>query len=159
MDNQPPLPEKTRRPWSVRAVNWLLLAQTAVLLSLAIWQSITAYADLSLLPETAVFGSISSLFADAAALTAVTLLLLFTMLAFTRLWQQGWGYAMLVQGLILAFTLVQHFRRPELYTYPLMLFSIFMVIYLHHPDLQLTFQVRVAPPEEGDLAYEGSADE
>lgn len=132
-------PNPSRRPWSVRAIGWLLLGQTAILLMLAIWQAAEAYEAVA--GETALLNQLVLLM-HALTLAAVFLLLLFTLLAFGRLWPRGWGYAMLAQGLMLALTLAQHFRGREFYTHHIMLFSIFMAIYLHHPDVQATFQVR-----------------
>lgn len=140
--------ESSKRPWAVRAVGWLLLLQATLLVTLIIWQILEASEDLTTLPETAVFTYIIGILAGSLALAAVVILIGFTLLAYARLWTQGWGYAMLVQGLLLAITLVHHYRGPDFYVYPLMLFSIFMVIYLHHPEIQDTFQVRVLPVEE-----------
>lgn len=144
-----PTPAPTRRPWSVRAIAWLLLGQAALFLTLTIWQATEAHE--AVLAETALVNQLALLL-HTLTLTAVFLLLLLTLLAFGRLWPRGWGYAMLVQGLSLALTLAQHFRGREAYTHPLMLLSIFMVIYLHHPDVQATFQVRPTQTDNGEEA-------
>ncbi len=132
-------PNPSRRPWSVRAIGWLLLGQAVLFLALAIWQATEAYEAVA--GETALLNQLVLLM-HAFTLAAVFLLLLLTLLAFGRLWPRGWGYAVLAQGLMLALTLAQHFRGRELYTHHIMLFSIFMTIYLHHPDVQAAFQIR-----------------
>ncbi len=145
MTQLPPTP--VRRPWSVRAITWLLLGQATLLLTLAVWQAIEAYE--SVIAATALLNQLILLL-HTLTLTAVFLLLLVALLAFGRLWPRGWGYAMLAQGVSLALTLAQHFRGREAYTHPLMLLGIFMVIYLHHPDVQATFQVRPTQTDNGE---------
>lgn len=138
---------KIKRPWSVRAISWLLLGQTAVLAVLVAWRVTVIYLETEfdvdvMLPRLAV------LLPSSMALAAVAALALFAALAFFRFWRQGWAYAMLVQGLLLATMLVDHFRGSSFYVYPLMLYGIVMVIYLHHPDVQAAFEVRVVPDED-----------
>lgn len=60
-------------------------------------------------------------------------------LGFFRRWQYAWSYASFMQGLILLISLILYFGTRPVYVYPLMAFSIFLVIYLHQVDVQLTF--------------------
>lgn len=63
---------------------------------------------------------------------------------FWRLWPIGWSLAMLVQGFNLTVALILYFTSRPFYTYTLMLFTVLLVIYLYHSDIQNTFQTRTA---------------
>ncbi|HEX6383665.1 MAG TPA: hypothetical protein VF177_03245, partial [Anaerolineae bacterium] len=71
---------------------------------------------------------------------------------FFGLWRNAWLNATLVQGLTLLVALVMyaHAQGERFYVFLMMVYGIFMVVYLHHPDVQATFQPKVAPgrPEE-----------
>ncbi|MCI0397436.1 MAG: hypothetical protein L0322_21215, partial [Chloroflexi bacterium] len=69
-------------------------------------------------------------------------------LGFLGLWRTGWPNAMLVQGLSLLLTLILYFREGPVYIYGLMLYSILMVVYLHHPEVQEAFKTKLAVEAE-----------
>jgi hypothetical protein len=61
---------------------------------------------------------------------------------FLGLWRTGWPTAMLLQGLCLLVALGLYLRTAPPYALGLMSYSILMVIYLHHPEVQQAFQTK-----------------
>jgi hypothetical protein len=139
------------RPWAVKALTILLFIQAAGMLAASVYNFLTLDLDTAGLPVSWL-ALITSLLANSMIFAALALLALLASLAFFGLWRSGWLVAMLAQGLTLAVALILYFRGHYGYVYLVMLYAIFMVLYLHHPDVVATFHV--APtrsmPEEGD---------
>jgi len=122
-----PTPITNARPWAVTAIGWLLLIETAGLLALTVVNFPNA---------VAVAGAALAALGLAAAI------------GFARLRRGGWVNAVLLQGGGLALALLLYFRARVAYSYPMMLFGVLMVLYLHQADVQAAF--RLAPgPEQG----------
>lgn len=148
MEPEPPRTDpaalEEKRPWSVKAVTWLLLLETAAFVIIAAihWLELNL-AQISLV--AALGGQMLSTLAGAVAFSALAFIGLLAIASFVRLWQSGWLYAMLGQGLTLAFMLTQTFRELHFYTYGLMAYAVVMVVYLHHPDIQAAFHLKQTP--------------
>jgi hypothetical protein len=152
------LPEKQAaptesRPWPVKAITLLLFLQTAGLLTIAAYN----FNRLDLSAATtplAILLLVLSVLTSSIAFSALALLNVVAAVSFLGLWRTGWSNAMLVQGMTLLVALVLYFRgggtrAPHpFYIYFLMVYGIFMVIYLHHPDVQAAFHVR---PSSADV--------
>lgn len=137
------------RPWPVKALTVLLFVQSIGLLVLAIHSFITL--DLGGAPAAETL--LALLFGAAAgslALSALSLLALVAAMGFFGLWRTAWLNGMVVQGLMLFIALVIYFRGERFYTFLMMFYGIFMVVYLHHPDVQATFRVNVTPDGRED---------
>jgi hypothetical protein len=140
----PTLLTAEERPWPVKALTVLLFVQSVGLLTLAVYNFITLDLGQALVTETL----IALLFGTAAgslAFSALSLLALVAALGFFGLWRTAWLNGMVVQGLMLFIALVMYFQGERLYTFVMMVYGIFMVIYLHHPDVQATFRPNVTP--------------
>jgi len=132
------------RPWPVKALTVLLFVQFIVLLTLAAHNFISLDVGEGPAAETL----LALLFGAAAgslALGALSLLALVAAMGFFGLWRTAWLTSMVVQGLMLFISLVMYFQGERFYTFLMMFYGIFMVIYLHHPDVQATFRVNVTP--------------
>lgn len=145
---EPEVVEASLRPWAVKAITWLLFGQTAVLLAITLYTFLRiddvvlpqADADqiialLSLLNMPIVFGS----------LTLLTLLSAFSFLGLRPI---GWSISMMVQGFILIVTLILFSFTAPFYIYLLMGYAVFLVLYLHHPDVEAAFHVKDTPNGE-----------
>jgi hypothetical protein len=134
--------EASLRPWAVKAITWLLFGQTAVLFGMAVYTLLQLddftlpHADMSqiiavltLLNMTIVFGSLA-------------LLVLAAAFSFLGLWRGGWSISMMAQGLILIVTLILFSFTAPFYVYLLMGYAVFLVLYLHHPDVEAAFHVK-----------------
>lgn len=136
------LPEaQESRPWAVKALTLLLFTQAAVLFGIAVYSFITLDLPPAVSPER-LFAAILTTFTSSILFTALALLALLAAMAFLGLWRAGWSVAMLAQGLVLSVALIVHFRTADFYIYPLMVYTIFLVIYLYHPDVQDAFHIR-----------------
>jgi hypothetical protein len=63
-------------------------------------------------------------------------------IGFLRLWSSAWLNAMLVQGLSLAVAIGLYVGPQPPYVYAVMLYSIFMVAYMHYYDVRVTFHTQ-----------------
>ncbi len=75
----------------------------------------------------------------------LALVMLFTALAFFRLARRAWLMALGIQGVVLSIALVLYTHSRPPYLYLLMVFSIYIVIYLHYYEVQLPFQYEDQP--------------
>ncbi|MCK6624239.1 MAG: hypothetical protein L6R45_03565 [Anaerolineae bacterium] len=82
----------------------------------------------------------------------LALLALLAALGFFRLWRAAWIMAMLTQGLSLLTALLLYFNQRPSYVYVIMLYSIFLVIYLHTAEVSTTFEPAATLIEEEDEA-------
>ena len=137
---------QAERPWPVRLLTLLLLVQAAGF-SLATWQRVGGFA-LDALTWAMVWTAVTNILSSALAYIVLGMGALLTALLFWLLWRQAWALAILLQGLTLLVVLVEYGRDPTLATYPLMAFAVFMVIYLHNPDIRTTFAPPSLPDEE-----------
>lgn len=146
-----PSPRRQAIPWPVRALALLLLVQTAVNLGLGIYNhsAFPLTVQMSAAPtlSAAVFLLISFV-TTSFSYYLVALLAFLACLGFARLWQPAWLLAVSVQGLALLFALINYFGPRPLYVYALMASAIFMVVYLHHPDVQTAFAEH--PPDAAE---------
>lgn len=133
------------RPWPVRILTILLFVQALGLVGLSIYsfdQSLIQGADevrtvltfLTGIPRTLAFGSLG-------------MLAIFAGIGFLWIWRTGWPTAMLVQGLGLLVSLGLYLRSSPPFIFGLMSYCILMVIYLHHPEVQLAFQTKKTQEE------------
>jgi len=132
------------RPWPVTALGLFLLLQTTGLLGLAAFEWLA--------PEILsgdLAANLSSLLGVLYLLLAI--LALISALGFFRLWLKSWLTAMLLQGLCLIVALIFYFQgRPD-YTFSLMAYAVFMVVYLNHYEVREAFHARkllMVDPEE-----------
>jgi hypothetical protein len=132
------------RPWPVTTLGLFLLLQTAGLLALAAFE---------LLAQEILSGDLT---ANLSSLLGVLYLLLAVLafisaLGFFRLWLNSWLTAMLLQGLCLIIALILYFQgRPD-YTFGLMAYAVFMVVYLNHYEVRDAFHAHkllMVDPEE-----------
>lgn len=163
--------QRRKRPWSVTAVGILLILQAIffllvfpVLVGIEIYNQPEArlswlfFGDGSLVPPQIEVVDISKLeflldfstmrvlipgrVFTSLAFYFLALPLLVTGFLFLRLWRHAWTLAVLLEGLLLAFSLVVYFNFNHPYVYPLMISGIFMIFYLNYYEVQLTFQNR-----------------
>ncbi len=87
-----------------------------------------------------------SYYVPSAVFLILGLIALLDSLEFMRMKPRAWATALLVQGISLFISLIYYFNGKPGYIYGLMAFCIFMVLYLHHYDIQVHFQMR--PPDE-----------
>jgi hypothetical protein len=129
------------RPWPVRLIALLLFFQALGLISLSIYN----FDQATLQDNNDLFQIILISFTVLNQTLAFAILGLLTIVAgFGFLWlaRTGWLTAMLVQGLVLLSAITIYLRGGLPYTFGLMGYSIFMVVYLHHPDVVQAFQTK-----------------
>jgi len=136
--------QRPRRPWPVTAVAWLLLLEAAGFLAIAALYVRTWAVRLAFMPEQWAEQRFIGLYGVLFCLLAV--LAVTSAYGFFRLARGAWTSAVLVQGLSLALALVQYFGGRPVFVYPVMLYGIFMVLYLHQADVHAAFQPPPEPP-------------
>lgn len=143
-------PARPRRPWSVTTLGILLFGQAGVLL----WAGLNSATSLYLLlmvgrEAAAEWGGWGASVQRGAWLSLLSTLSLLPLAALTLLAASGllrlrptaWLYAMFVQGVILATTLVFYVNgEPDYLT---MAFSVFIVFYLNYDEIQQIFRALV----------------
>ena len=123
-------------PWTVKAISWLLGVETAVYIGLAVYH----WLNTGPFDPQQFLQLLWQVVATSGLLSTAALLCLLATFFFWRLMRIGWGIAMLAQAVSLVISLLQYYSNLQFYTYFMMLFAIFMVVYLHHPDVQAAFQ-------------------
>jgi hypothetical protein len=147
---EPEVIEASVRPWAVKAITWLLFGQTAVLFGTAVYTFLQlesmplTEADISQILALLTFLNMPIVFASLA------LLVLVAAFSFLGLWRGGWSISMLAQGLILIVTLILFSLTAPFYIYLLMGYAVFLVLYLHHPDVEAAFHIKEVP--NGEIA-------
>ena len=126
------------RPWAVTAIGRLLGLQGLSLLVLA-WLNAPTNSNPQL--------SESWL---ALSFTLMAVFALLSSLSFLRLGVSARNRAMLLQGFSLALALFHYLGERPAFTYPVMVYGIFMVLFLQHPDVRAAFPYDQAS-EEGQL--------
>jgi hypothetical protein len=139
---EPEVVEASLRPWAVKAITWLLLGQAAVLFGMAIYSFLQL--DTITLPDAEVGQIIAllSLLNMTIIFSSLALLVLVAAFSFLGLWRGGWSISMLAQGLVLLVTLILFSFTAPFYVYLLMGYAVFLVLYLHHPDVEAAFHVK-----------------
>lgn len=143
-ENNPPvemLDAGDARPWPVKILTILFFIQALGLIGLAIFNF-----DQSVILEEADFGQVLLIVLtslnQALAFGTLSLLAIVAGFAFLGLWKTGWLTGMLLQGLVLLVAIGLYIRGGPIYVFGLMSYSILMVIYLHHPEVQQAFQTK-----------------
>lgn len=115
------------RPWAVTAIGRFLALQGLGLLFLA-WLNAPSSSSPTLNESwLSISFSLMGLFA------------LLSSLSFLRLAGSARNRAMLVQGFSLALALLLYLGERPAFTYPIMVYGIFMVLYLQHVDVRAAF--------------------
>jgi hypothetical protein len=140
---------RNKRSWPVTILALLLAFQGFAILFLAIYQ--LALMDLSLLLKPMVLFEEYSLTVERVAFWGLGMLGLIACIGFLRIWSFAWILAIAQQGFILTLAIILYFQERPIYIYPLMAFSIFMVIYLHYSDVMATFRTRPITEEWGGI--------
>ncbi len=116
-----------QRPWPVTACGRLLALEGLGLLALA-WLNAPESARPSLGESWL-----------ALTLAFLGLLALLTSLSFLRLRARARDRAMFLQGITLSLALFFYLGEGPAFIYALMFYSLFMVLYLQHPDVRVSF--------------------
>jgi len=132
------------RPWPVTALGLLLLVQALALLGIGAGQLLAASWKLGITLET-VAGELPHALRG-IFFVALALLALLVAINFFQLRRRAWMSAMLVQGLGLLLALGVYLRdnpgsHPH-YSYVMLLYGLFMVIYLNYGEVQAAFRPR-----------------
>jgi len=135
--------------WPIRSISLLLIVQAVGLLSYNIYQ-IAQFEweqeiyDVSFSTEFLYAGTIALIFAP------IAIMLFFVALGFSYRRPVAWLAAMMLQGLILLSCLIFYFLPDDKYShdwiYPIMLYTILMVLYINARDIRLIFQKRDRKP-------------
>ncbi|MCB8944194.1 MAG: hypothetical protein H6658_10610 [Ardenticatenaceae bacterium] len=130
----------TPRTGAIRIATWLLFGQSLALLALGILNFLHLGIGANLTAEEA----IGLLFNDLTGSIIFIALACISLVAAINFWRMdtvAWTMGNLAQGLILLSALIIFFEGiMALYAYAMMAYGIFMVIYLHLPDIIGTFQ-------------------
>lgn len=129
------------RSWPVRAIGVLLVAQAASLCvpifrqaSLVVWSNVRMRGAVPEgLPEA---GYVTVFFGAPAALAVLAALVFFV------LYRRGWLLAMMVQSLTLLACLGLYFRDDPAYIYPIMVYSVLMVLFLNSSEVRVMLHSR-----------------
>jgi hypothetical protein len=152
LTQSPPLSAPAAKPRSgpVTVLGLLLLLQAVGLFDLGLF-FFTRGLGLrrSLIVEMLITEPINAL-AMGIIFIPLALLALLAALGFFRLWRAAWMMAMLTQGLSLLTALLLYFNQRPGYVYVIMLYSIFLVIYLHTAEISTTFEPAATLVEEED---------
>ncbi len=140
-----PLPAKSRS-WPVRATAVLLLLQAIGLGGYSVYR--ITHLDWSFLPQEAeiiqdamTFGYIEAILL-VAMFIPLALLALVAAVGFVFLFRIGWLLGAIAQGLILLACLNLYFQYRPIFIYPIMVYSIIMVLYLNSFEVRIAFQPR-----------------
>ena len=137
----PPLQSPSRtRPWAVTASALLLLLQGVSFFVFGLFHFTALNLDRAQPVEVLIFQLLDNLL-PGSVFAPLALLALWASIGFIRLWRRAWLDAMLVQGLSLLLALIIYFNQEQVFVYVIMIYGIFMVIYLHTPDIELAFRV------------------
>ncbi len=140
-----PLPAKSRS-WPVRATAVLLLLQAIGLGGFAVYR--ITQLDWRFLEQGITQESITPEYVDAILLVAMfiplALLALVAAVGFVFLFRIGWLLGAIAQGLILLACLNLYFQHKPVFVYPIMVYSIIMVLYLNSFEVRIAFQPRRA---------------
>ena len=142
-----PMPPTTQRARPVTVVGLLLLAQSWGLLGfgpalIALFgQSEASSPVFELISQGRTF-SLGRGIGTSVVFMPLCVPALVAGVGLLRLRQSAWTLAMLTQGLTLTMALVIYSRQEPIYIYPLMIYSIVVILYLNYNDVQIAFQPR-----------------
>jgi hypothetical protein len=142
--------------WRIRAVGLLLFGQAAALVfaalyngSLVNWAAETENFTTNMTLMDAL-GLLSSRAIDAISLAglflATAVLCFLAGLGFLILWRGGRILAIAAQGIVLGVCLYFYFRQSTSVIYPIMVYSVILVLYLNSFTVQAAFHNRSQPP-------------
>jgi hypothetical protein len=132
------------RPWPVTVLGLLLLLQALGLLTIGFYM-------LALLSDLVQTRPVQPATIPALVFTFLAPLALWASVGFLRRWRSAWLNAMLLQGLCLMIALAVYFSENKpAYGYVVMAYSVYMVIYLNHYQVQEAFRTKPALEEEGE---------
>lgn len=142
--------------WAVRALTLFLFLETLLLAALGAGGLYVGFLQTQPQPLPAFLTGFSeqvlaALVLGGLALGAVAVPALIAAVMFLLQRRIGWTLATTVQSLVLAIGIALFFFGERLLTFAIMGIGIFMVAYLHHPDVQTTFQTRPVRIPESDL--------
>lgn len=142
-DNSPAPPQilPQTRPWAVTASALLLLLQAVSFFVFGLFHFRELNLDWGQPVEDLIFQLLHNLL-PGAIFAPLALLALWASIGLMRLWRRAWLVAMLVQGLSLLLALIIYFNQEQAFVYVIMIYGIFMVVYLHTPDIELAFRAR-----------------
>jgi hypothetical protein len=134
----------------VTALGLLLLLQALAFLGIGTLQLLSASLQLGITPDTVIRELPHAL--RGTLFMALALLALLASISFLRLRRAAWVSAMLVQGLSLLLALGVYLRdhpgsRLYHYSYLMMIYGLFMVVYLNYEPVQAAFRARPETPE------------
>lgn len=144
--------KSSKRSWTVTILAFLLTIQGLGMLALASYHLTLVNLSLVITP-----GELLTEFPVAMtglAFYGLGLLGLLASLGFFRLWPFAWVLAITQQGLNLTVAISLYFQNKPFYIFPMMLYSILMVIYLHYSDIIATFRTRPVTEEWGGIDEE-----
>ena len=143
-----PPPAKSRS-WPVRATAVLLLLQAIGLAGYSVYR--ITHLDWSFLPREAEViqdamtpGHIEAILLGAVMFMPLALLALVAAVGFVFLFRIGWLLGAIAQGLILLACLYLYFHYRPIFIYPIMVYSIIMVLYFNSFEVRVAFQPRRA---------------
>ena len=139
--------------WQIRAVGLLLLLQALGLVGAAFYTSaqidwVAETAPLSMdMPQDQILAILSSRAMDTLVVSGFYLfgavLAAAAAIGFFFLWRLGWLLAIFTQGMVLLVSLIFYFRWKPPVVYPVLLYSIILVLYLNSFGVQAVFHDRV----------------
>lgn len=154
MTNLTQSPTVKERVWPIRALGWLFLLQTAILIGVGLYYLVYGspsndFQTLFTYNPTLVSSGQQIQVIYKYTLFPLGIITLVASIGFFQRWAIAWMYAMLAQGLILTTNLAQYFYAEP--NYPSMLFSTFLVLYLNYADGQANLQGKSIEAEEKGL--------
>ena len=127
--SSPPL-----RPLTIKITTWLLFLQALALLTLGMLNLINLNLNANPTPEETI-GIIFRGLTGGIIFIALACIGLTATFNFWRMDQLAWTMGMLTQGLTLLTALIIFLQgNTDIYSYTMMAYGVFMVIYLHMPD-------------------------
>lgn len=142
--------------WAVRALTWFLFLQTVFWFALGAALIYLVYVQVQpavALPEVLILSESEMLVwaTMGVGLVVTAVLTLAAAISFMFHWRVGWRLAVLAQVLSLLGGVGLFFYGDRWLTFVLLGVGIFMVTYLHHPDVQTTFQTRPTPTRRAEV--------
>ena len=132
---------KEPRSWPIKATAWFLFGQAVALLTLGVLNLLDLGVGANLSPDEALNVFVQGL-TGGIIFIALACICLVAAFNFWRVDNIAWTMGMLAQGLLLLTALIIYFEKgAQIYAYTMMAYGIFMVIYLHLPDIIGTFRL------------------
>ncbi|KAA3645046.1 MAG: hypothetical protein DWQ07_16780 [Chloroflexi bacterium] len=135
-----PRAEKRPRPWAVTAAALLLLLESTGLIALTVHDYPAPESIDFQVNSIGGFFDLMNVILSPLTYGWLGLLGLLAFIGLLQMRSRAWTTAMFVQGGVLLSALILYLRSNPPFTYPMMLFGIFMVFYLHYNDVQSEFR-------------------